>query len=83
MDNNIKNCPFCNGKVKILNEIDITTMFKCEKCFAFISFTGNKSGQESIELFNNRQDEFYKFSVYFLLFLTLSSFIVDVWRLLS
>ena len=82
MDNAIKNCPFCNGKVKILNEIDITTMFKCENCFSLFCFTGNKSKKESIELFNNRQDEFYKFSVYFLLFLTLASFIVELWRLL-
>ena len=69
MDNDVKNCHFCGGTVKILSEIEeLMIMFKWEKCFALLCFTGGKSRQQSVELFNNRQDEFYKFSVYFFVF---------------
>jgi ribosomal protein S27AE len=53
MNNELKPCPFCGGKVERTAWYDKTDRFDCEKCGATI-FWDDKLGDEADELFNKR-----------------------------
>ena len=58
MNNELKPCPFCSGKVnKKIAPMFGTVMFVCERCGADVCFYGAEFGEKAIEAWNRRADD--------------------------
>ena len=58
MENDLKPCPFCGGKVRIhVGVIRGLTMIVCEKCLATVSFGGKEQKQAAVKAWNRRAND--------------------------
>ncbi|MBQ1453756.1 MAG: Lar family restriction alleviation protein [Ruminococcus sp.] len=58
MNNELKPCPFCSGKVnKKISPMFGTVMFVCERCGADVCFYGAEFGEKAIEAWNRRAEK--------------------------
>lgn len=59
--NNLKPCPFCNGKVKkVIAPMMNTVMFVCNKCGADVCFYGAEKEPKATKAGNNRVADDYE-----------------------
>lgn len=57
MDDKLKPCPFCGGRVKMINGMLGTIMFICEKCGADVMFFGVEQDKDkAVKAWNRRTD---------------------------
>lgn len=60
IQNNLKPCPFCGGKVSVEKGFGGITFFECRKCGATVSFKDKGSSMEVLNpvfAWNNRANE--------------------------
>lgn len=56
MNEQLKPCPFCGGKVDMMNFMGMSEL-KCPKCGALTSFVGREKTKDAVDAWNKRGSE--------------------------